>query len=111
MYEWTMPHDIVRLPHCVPPAPSCSYDRIRCSKNFQWSPPMRTFFRCSAVLILFTSILGWSQAKTEPQAPKKIVVLKAAQIFDSRAGKYMSGQVVVIEGDRVQQIIPVAGFN
>jgi imidazolonepropionase-like amidohydrolase len=72
---------------------------------------MRTFFRCSAVLILFTSILGWSQAKTEPQAPKKIVVLKAAQIFDSRAGKYMSGQVVVIEGDRVQQIVPVAGFN
>ncbi len=72
---------------------------------------MRIFARCTALLIFFTSILGWSQAKTEPQAPKKIVVLKAAQIFDSKAGKYVTGQVVVIEGDRISQVVPAAGFN
>jgi len=38
------------------------------------------------------------------------VVLKASQIFDSKAGKYVTGQAVIIEGDRIRQIVPAAGF-
>ena len=72
---------------------------------------MRALLRCSAFVLLFANVLGWSQAKPEPQAPKKIVVLKAAQIFDSKAGKYISGQAIIIEGDRIQQVVPAAGFN
>jgi imidazolonepropionase-like amidohydrolase len=72
---------------------------------------MRALLRCSAFLLFFANFLGWSQARTEPQAPKKVVVLKAAQIFDSKAGKYISGQAIIIEGDRIQQVVPAAGFN
>src|SRR3954468_18213331 len=74
-------------------------------------PPMRTFFRCSAFLLLIGSLPLWSQMKTEPSATKKVIVLKAAQIFDAKAGKYISGQAVIIEGDRIQQIVPAAGFT
>src|SRR3954463_2321333 len=72
---------------------------------------MRTVLRCSAFLFFLSSLLALSQAKTEPQPVKKVVVLKAAQIFDSKAGKYVTGQAVVIEGDRISQIVPAAGFN
>src|SRR3954471_19884328 len=71
---------------------------------------MRFLVRCS-LLFLMLSIAGWAQAKAEAQAPKKIVVLKAAQIFDPKAGKYVGGQAVIIEGDRIKQVVPVAGLN
>ena len=71
---------------------------------------MRLFFRCSAFLLLL-NLTGWSQTKADPVAPKKVIVLKAAQVFDSKTGKYLTGQAVVIEGDRISQVVPAAGFN
>jgi imidazolonepropionase-like amidohydrolase len=71
---------------------------------------MRLFVRCTAFFLLL-SVTGWAQVKAAPQPPKKVVVLKAAQIFDSKAGKYVTGQAVIIEGDRIQQIVPSAGYN
>lgn len=66
---------------------------------------MRIFLRsllfsvaCSAALL--------AQATPEPQAAKKVVVIKAARILDAASGKYLSGQAVLIEGDRIKQIIP-----
>src|SRR5437660_10227719 len=52
-----------------------------------------------------------AQAKTEPQPAKKVVVLKAAQIFDSNAGKYMTAQAGIIEGDRLTQVAPAASLQ
>src|SRR3954465_5958975 len=101
---------VVQLPLVLPAGPKSSYDRIRCSK-ISHGAPMRTFLRCSAFLLLIASVPLWSQAKSDPQTPKKIIVLKAAQIFDSKAGKYIGGQAVVIEGDRIQQVVPAAGFT
>jgi len=48
------------------------------------------------------------QAKPSPEPPKKLKVLKASRIFDSSAGKYVTGQAIVIEGDRIKQLIPAA---
>src|ERR1043166_8867089 len=70
---------------------------------------MRSLVRCSFFLF-FLGIVGFAQTQTEPQSPKKIIVLKAAQVFDSKTGKYLSGQAVVVEGDRIKQIVPAAGY-
>jgi imidazolonepropionase-like amidohydrolase len=55
---------------------------------------------CSAALL--------AQANPEPQPAKKIVVIKAARILDAASGKYLTGQAVLIEGDRIKQLIPAA---
>jgi len=70
---------------------------------------MRNFVRCFVALLFLGTFLS-AQVKTEAQPPKKVVVLKASQIFDSKAGKYVTGQAVIIEGDRIRQIVPAAGF-
>src|SRR5947209_9470259 len=70
---------------------------------------MRLFARCSFFFLL-VSIFGFAQAKTEPQIPKKVIILKAAQIFDSKTGKYVTEQAVIVEGDRIKQIVPAAGL-
>src|SRR3954463_600164 len=72
---------------------------------------MRTVLRCSAFLFFLSSLLALSQAKTEPQPAKKVVVLKASRIFDSSAGKYVTGQAIVVEGDRIQRLAAAAGFE
>src|SRR3954466_201578 len=69
---------------------------------------MRTVLRCSAFLLFLAGVLAWSQVKTEPQPAKKVVVLKAAQVFDAKSGRYPAAQAVIVEGDRIKQIIPVA---
>jgi len=66
---------------------------------------MRSLLRCGLVMSLFSGLL-LAQVKPAPEAPKKLKVLKAARIFDSTAGKYVAGQAVVIEGDRIKQLIP-----
>src|SRR6266705_3044650 len=71
---------------------------------------MRPIVRCALFLSLL-SVIASAQVKPAAQPAKKLVVLKAAQIFHAKAGKYVSGQVVVIEGDRIQHIVPAAGFN
>src|SRR5256885_1083002 len=71
---------------------------------------MRLILRYS-LFLLIVSIFGLAQDKTQPQVPKKIIVLKAAQIFDSKSGKYVSGQAVIIEGDRIKQVVPAAGLT
>src|SRR5437868_9341533 len=70
---------------------------------------MRLFVRCSFFFLLI-NIFAFAQTKTEPQIPKKVVVVKAAQIFDSKTGKYVSEQAVIVEGDRIKQIVPAAGL-
>src|SRR3954462_5297709 len=64
---------------------------------------MRSLLRCIFACAVFSGVL-LGQVKTE--APKKLKVLKAARIFDSAAGKYVTGQAIVIEGDRIKQLIP-----
>jgi imidazolonepropionase-like amidohydrolase len=66
---------------------------------------MRVFLR-SLFLFLAGSAALLAQANPEPQAAKKVVVIKAARILDAASGKYLNGQAVLIEGDRIKQIIP-----
>jgi len=68
---------------------------------------MRSLLRCGLVMSLFSGLL-LAQVKPAPEALKKLKVLKAARIFDSTAGKYVSGQAILIEGDRIKQLIPAA---
>src|SRR6266850_709866 len=70
---------------------------------------MRNFVRCFVALLFLGTFLS-AQVKTEAQPPKKVVVLKASQIFDSKTGRYVTGQAVIIEGDRIKQIVSAAGF-
>src|SRR5262245_32110987 len=56
------------------------------------------FFICAAV------VSAWSQAPSAPAA--KITVIKARRIFDAQAGTYREGQAVVVEGERIKQIVP-----
>src|SRR5689334_4719013 len=72
---------------------------------------VRTFFRCCAFLLFLSSVSGWTQTKDTSQPPQKTVVLKAARIFDAKTGKYVEGQAVIIQGERVQQIVPAAGLT
>jgi imidazolonepropionase-like amidohydrolase len=68
---------------------------------------MRSLFcRFIAVFVFCGVLLG--QTKTAPDAPKKIKVIKASRIFDPVAGKYVTGQAIVVEGDRIKQLIPAA---
>jgi len=71
---------------------------------------MRNFVLGFVALLSFGTFSS-AQAKTEPQPPKKVVVLKAAQIFDSKTGKYMTAQAVIIEGDRITQVAPAASLQ
>src|SRR5438132_8414033 len=71
---------------------------------------MRNFVLGFVALLSFGTFSA-AQAKTEPQPPKKVVVLKAAQIFDSKTGKYMTAQAVIIEGDRITQVAPAASLQ
>jgi imidazolonepropionase-like amidohydrolase len=71
---------------------------------------MRAILRCALFLSLL-SLIASAQVKPAAQPEKKLVVLKAAQIFDAKSGKYLSGQAIVIEGDRIQQIVPAAEFK
>src|SRR3954471_4808739 len=68
---------------------------------------MRSLLRCVLVISIFSGVL-LGQAKPSPEPPKKLKVLKALRIFDSSAGKYVTGQAIVIEGDRIKQLIPAA---
>jgi imidazolonepropionase-like amidohydrolase len=68
---------------------------------------MRSLLRCVFAGALFCGALV-AQVKSAPDAPKKLKVLKAARIFDSAAGRYVTGQAILIEGDRIKQIIPAA---
>jgi imidazolonepropionase-like amidohydrolase len=68
---------------------------------------MRSHLRCVFAGALFCGALV-AQVKSAPDAPKKLKVLKAARIFDSAAGRYVTGQAILIEGDRIKQIIPAA---
>jgi|tagenome__1003787_1003787.scaffolds.fasta_scaffold20945034_2 imidazolonepropionase-like amidohydrolase len=68
---------------------------------------MRSLLRCVLVISIFSGVL-LGQAKPSPEPPKKLKVLKASRIFDSSAGKYVTGQAIVIEGDRIKQLIPAA---
>ena len=66
---------------------------------------MRIFFQ-SLLFSVACSVALLAQANPEPQAAKKVEVIKAARILDAASGKYLSGQAVLIEGDRIKQIIP-----
>src|SRR4051812_2935659 len=68
---------------------------------------MRSLLRCVLVISIFSGVL-LGQAKPSPEPPKKLKVLKAARIFDSAAGRYVTGQAILIEGDRIKQLIPAA---
>src|SRR3954470_9614564 len=68
---------------------------------------MRSLLRCLFAVAVFCGTLV-GQVKPAPEAPKKLKVLKAARIFDSTTGKYVTGQAIVIEGDRIKQLIPAA---
>jgi imidazolonepropionase-like amidohydrolase len=66
---------------------------------------MRSLLRCIFACAVFSGVL---LGQVKPEAPKKFKVLKAARIFDSAAGRYVTGQAILIEGDRIKQIIPAA---
>jgi imidazolonepropionase-like amidohydrolase len=66
---------------------------------------MRFLPRSLFALFVFNAAL-LAQANPEPQPAKKIVVIKAARILDAASGKYLTGQAVLIEGDRIKQLIP-----
>ena len=72
---------------------------------------VRNFFRFCAFLLFLPSVSGWTQTKDTSQPPQKVVVLRAARIFDAKTGKYVEGQAVIIQGERVQQVVPVAGLT
>jgi imidazolonepropionase-like amidohydrolase len=61
------------------------------------------FFMCA------TAASAWSQTPIAPSA--KITVIKARRIFDAHAGTYREAQAVVIEGERIKQIVPVGSIN
>src|SRR3954453_4808319 len=82
-------------------------DTIRVCIFFRRIKRMRSLLRCVFVLSIFSGIL-LGQAKPSPVAPKKLKVLKAARIFDSAGGRYVTGQAILIEGDRIKQLIPAA---
>jgi imidazolonepropionase-like amidohydrolase len=68
---------------------------------------MRSVLRCLFAIAVFSgALLG--QVRPAPEARTKLKVLKAARIFDSSTGKYVTGQAIVIEGDRIKQLIPAA---
>src|SRR3954453_4932771 len=82
-------------------------DTIRVCIFFRRIKRMRSLLRCVFVLSIFSGIL-LGQAKPSPEPPKKLKVLKAARIFDSAGGRYVTGQAILIEGDRIKQLIPAA---
>jgi imidazolonepropionase-like amidohydrolase len=67
---------------------------------------MRSLLRCIFACAVFSGVLV-GQVKSA-EAPKKLKVLKGARIFDSAAGRYVTGQAILIDGDRIKQIIPAA---
>jgi imidazolonepropionase-like amidohydrolase len=66
---------------------------------------MRSLLRCAWIISLISAVM-LGQAKSAPEAPKKLKVLKASRIFDSATGRYVTGQAILIEGDRIKQLIP-----
>ncbi|MFL6299497.1 MAG: amidohydrolase family protein [Terriglobales bacterium] len=66
---------------------------------------MRRLLRLTSFFVIGTLSL-FGQANPQPDTAKKIKIIKASRIFDSATGKYVSGQAIVIEGDRIKQLIP-----
>jgi imidazolonepropionase-like amidohydrolase len=52
-----------------------------------------------AALVLCSGALAWSQASTKP-----IVLIKAGRLFDARSGRMLTGQSILIEGDRIKEV-------
>jgi imidazolonepropionase-like amidohydrolase len=68
---------------------------------------MRSLLRYA---VIFSSLSGIALAQTKPapEPPKKIKIIKAARIFDSTTGKYLTSQSIVVEGDRIKQLVPAS---
>src|SRR5258707_15192959 len=69
---------------------------------------MKRWIVIGSVLLAFAQgAFGQSQ-----EAPaKKTVIIKAERIFDAEKGSYVTGQAIVIEGDRVKELVPAANLQ
>ncbi len=68
---------------------------------------MRNFF--PAALAATCLLLGASAAEPAPaDAKAAFTVVKAARVIDPIAGKVLTDQAIIIQGDRVQSVVPAA---
>ena len=52
-----------------------------------------------AALLLCSTVPAWCQAPAKP-----LVLIKAGRLFDSRNGRLIAGQAILIEGDRIKEV-------
>jgi imidazolonepropionase-like amidohydrolase len=57
------------------------------------------------VCLTYVCTLGWAYAQEAAATPKAVIV-KAARLFDARAGRLISQQAVLIQGERIEKVGP-----
>ncbi|MEJ1971599.1 MAG: amidohydrolase family protein [Lacunisphaera sp.] len=68
------------------------------------------FRRCLALLsVVAACVASLSGADSPPPAPA-VLVIKAGHLVDPASGTVLKGQAIVIEGDRVKSVGPIAGL-
>ncbi|HYL46127.1 MAG TPA: amidohydrolase family protein [Candidatus Limnocylindrales bacterium] len=68
-----------------------------------------SFLLMQAVLLCFVAI---SQVLAQQAAPPpKEVLIKAGRMLDVKEGRYLENQVILISGDKIKRIGPVANFR
>jgi imidazolonepropionase-like amidohydrolase len=59
----------------------------------------KVIYMLIAVLVMCSGASAWSQV-----SPKPLVLIKTGRLFDARSGRMLTGQAILIEGDRIKEV-------